>query len=256
MRRLLTNGPGFTLIELLVVIAVIAILAAILFPVFAQVREKARQATCLSNHKQIVLAALIYVDDYDGRFPGGRDAYGLWYPGPEGSWEKMPTRCCGDVARISVAALLRAYLKSTDILHCPDDPNGDRDMWDGGWDPRVTRVSYAWPYGVSQGAGWPNYPSGRGGRVTGVPILLAEVSHPALLPINNDAVASRHSREARGEARWIVAFADGHVKFARWVDPWLPVKQRPWEWSLNNPRQPLDIETPCQPTCAEEAARN
>src|SRR5437867_8140420 len=59
---------GFTLIELLVVIAIIAILAAILFPVFAQARASARQATCLSNLKQIGTAAMLYVQDYDEKF--------------------------------------------------------------------------------------------------------------------------------------------------------------------------------------------
>lgn len=60
---------GFTLIELLVVIAIIAILAAILFPVFAQAREKARQTSCLSNLKQMGLATLMYVQDYDETYP-------------------------------------------------------------------------------------------------------------------------------------------------------------------------------------------
>ena len=60
---------GFTLIELLVVIAIIAILAAILFPVFAQAREKARNAACLSNCKQLGTAVMLYVQDYDEVYP-------------------------------------------------------------------------------------------------------------------------------------------------------------------------------------------
>jgi len=67
---------GFTLIELLVVIAIIAILAAILFPVFAQAREKARQATCLSNVKQIATSYFMYAQDYDQRYTQNRYADG------------------------------------------------------------------------------------------------------------------------------------------------------------------------------------
>lgn len=67
-----TRSSGFTLIELLVVIAIIAILAAILFPVFAQAREKARAITCISNLKQLGLGAMMYVQDYDETFPMGQ----------------------------------------------------------------------------------------------------------------------------------------------------------------------------------------
>src|SRR5687768_13942745 len=68
-----TNGRNaFTLIELLVVIAIIAILAAILFPVFAQAREKARQSACLSNVKQIATSYFMYAQDYDGQYTQNR----------------------------------------------------------------------------------------------------------------------------------------------------------------------------------------
>jgi prepilin-type N-terminal cleavage/methylation domain-containing protein/prepilin-type processing-associated H-X9-DG protein len=69
MHRFRRTRSGFTLIELLVVIAIIAILAAILFPVFAQAREKARSSTCLSNQKQVALAFSMYGQDYDETFP-------------------------------------------------------------------------------------------------------------------------------------------------------------------------------------------
>jgi prepilin-type N-terminal cleavage/methylation domain-containing protein len=86
-RRRIRRASAFTLIELLVVIAIIAILAAILFPVFAQAREKARQTTCISNLKQLGIATGMYAQDYDERFPGNihtNFANGVWW------WQQLP----------------------------------------------------------------------------------------------------------------------------------------------------------------------
>ena len=94
---------GFTLIELLVVIAIIAILAAILFPVFARAREKARQASCSSNLKQIVLAGLMYAQDYDGRFPYNHASVQV-----AGRWLEWWT-------------VLQPYIKNWQAFTCPSN---------------------------------------------------------------------------------------------------------------------------------------
>jgi prepilin-type N-terminal cleavage/methylation domain-containing protein len=106
---------GFTLIELLVVIAIIAILAAILFPVFAQAREKARQITCTSNMKQIGLATLMYCQDADEMFPIGY--LDNTATGTVTSWP-------GEIA---------PYLKSTGVLVCPDDSGAGQADKNKGW---------------------------------------------------------------------------------------------------------------------------
>ena len=99
---------GFTLIELLVVIAIIAILAAILFPVFAKAREKARQASCQSNLKQIALALLQYNNDYDGTNVRRRPSSTA--PTSDFWWN-----------------VIQPYVKNTQLLLCPSY------AWNGGW---------------------------------------------------------------------------------------------------------------------------
>lgn len=103
---------GFTLIELLVVIAIIAILAAILFPVFAKAREKARQTSCLSNLKQMGLAALSYAQDYDEMFMYGS------YPGTC-AWGHVHTPVDGVHAAYGWPTFLGPYTKNTQIFRCP-----------------------------------------------------------------------------------------------------------------------------------------
>jgi len=101
MRRV----TGFTLIELLVVIAIIAILAAILFPVFARAREKARQTSCLSNVKQITLACLMYAQDYDEMLPCGRPQY----------------LACANDSTAFWQHVVMPYMKNMQMLVCPSN---------------------------------------------------------------------------------------------------------------------------------------
>jgi prepilin-type N-terminal cleavage/methylation domain-containing protein/prepilin-type processing-associated H-X9-DG protein len=100
---------GFTLIELLVVIAIIAILAAILFPVFARARENARRASCQSNEKQILIGVMQYTQDYDERYPL------TWVDNVNSIW----------------TLILQPYAKSTQVFTCPSDTNKTATGWPG-----------------------------------------------------------------------------------------------------------------------------
>jgi len=157
---------GFTLIELLVVIAIIAILAAILFPVFAQAREKARQTACLSNQKQIGNAWMMYAQDYD------ETLVQFSYGGNPSS---------GGTLLYGYVVPLMPYLKSQAVWVCPSAVKvasnsrgvGDDDVCD------PTKVSmgtrFGNPYGYASGSYSYNY-NYLGGYT---PITLAEVDEPA-----------------------------------------------------------------------------
>ena len=123
-----SQQKGFTLIELLVVIAIIAILAAILFPVFAQAREKARQATCVSNMKQVTLSTLMYIQDFDELWP---QTVVTDYPGQRivinffvTPVDRIPPASPASLARRATfwSNAIQPYCKNFGVYNCPSCP--------------------------------------------------------------------------------------------------------------------------------------
>ena len=147
---------GFTLIELLVVIAIIAILAAILFPVFAQAREKARQSTCLSNMKQLGTAFQMYVQDYDEIFP----------PAASENFDGWAKRVFPYVGMEGQTNWTKAH-----IFRCPGDDGEQAWMKTNG---HIGRLSYCVNSFVCNGATWDANGTGKFGGAS-----LGEISEPA-----------------------------------------------------------------------------
>jgi prepilin-type N-terminal cleavage/methylation domain-containing protein len=113
---------GFTLIELLVVIAIIAILAAILFPVFAQARAQARKAACLSNNKQVALGLMMYAQDNDGILPPERETIDTADPVDPGfSGAGMGSTTVTDPNGCTWHYAIYPYVKNREVFHCPED---------------------------------------------------------------------------------------------------------------------------------------
>ncbi len=151
---------AFTLIELLVVIAIIAILAAILFPVFAQAREKARMASCLSNCKQIGMGVMQYTQDYDEMYPCNS-----WDTPPIGTTDSETRDPTLEIAFHWVFRI-QPYIKNRQVFVCPSDPAGGKNGWScyttatgsGCVDPWgiPTPISYAPNQEVLGYGGWEN----------------------------------------------------------------------------------------------------
>lgn len=213
---------AFTLIELLVVIAIIAILAAILFPVFARAREQARKSTCTSNIKQITLGMLMYTQDYDERFPAGRgDCRHGDCPSPGSGfqcWEQPDGRGIDDfnMQAMMYALKIQPYIKNKDIFVCPSSPNEGyyKDWMSGGAVPAIMNaagfhgVDYEWKLAYSLAT--------RCGR------KLANFSVPAqqMMIIEawgtgapHDGIASDYTGRKNQSA--VTGMNDGHVKYMR-----------------------------------------
>jgi prepilin-type N-terminal cleavage/methylation domain-containing protein len=202
---------AFTLIELLVVIAIIAILAAILFPVFARAREKARATACLSNVKQIATGIMIYIQDYDETYPAACNISRAFNT----QWPQLRT-------------LVQPYVKNDAIWFCPSEPRPsvwEQDGFSQG-DPsfKGAGTSYAYTSRLTTDCP-PGTPANCRGNLAGVP--QAAIENPAEIWLfwDADSFYSRHTDQSRTgyagspHCRWeggtkgqMAAYADGHAK--------------------------------------------
>ena len=218
------KNKGFTLIELLVVIAIIAILAAILFPVFAQAREKARQITCINNQKQIITAVLMYNQDYNDRwidlYPNYNeyDTRQAGYPNDGPRWGYSRNAASEDY-------LLKPYVKNKEIFSCPDSRKRKNTNNTTAWFPvyavnELDSAAVNFPGHVP-----PDYRRGQWEYVGPFGRLGAQLTHPSTtmslwehnsitLQCNLWSTTLDHW-EAGHTDGFIAMFADGHVK--RWT---------------------------------------
>jgi prepilin-type N-terminal cleavage/methylation domain-containing protein/prepilin-type processing-associated H-X9-DG protein len=170
-QRTQVRKKGFTLIELLVVIAIIAILAAILFPVFARARENARRASCQSNLKQIGLGIMQYTQDYD---------------------EKYPTFNAGSNS-VGWAVQMQPYIKSTQIFQCPSESNPTNDP---GTNPTSTVPGGYTDYAYNLSLGYPAPPTAD--PIPKGPISLATLTQPVLTVMVSDYITYNSASYAVG----------------------------------------------------------
>jgi prepilin-type N-terminal cleavage/methylation domain-containing protein/prepilin-type processing-associated H-X9-DG protein len=259
MRR--TEKRAFTLIELLVVIAIIAILAAILFPVFAQARERARMSACLSNMRQIGSSLMMYAQDYDETLPYIR-FHGVG--------------ACPKGAQCYVwKNAIRPYLKNLDVLGCPSNPYSHTVPGLPGTEPsKLGTNAEGWElepeqrmpisYGMNScAATW--IPADDKSNKPGPPTRLGQLVRPA------DTIMIAENQNLpyadilinwlwqQGRCNGIFAhsskvanfiFYDGHVKSKKWLATVYPFNHNNWELAEPNP-DPNNRKINALPGCVD-----
>ena len=234
------SARAFTLIELLVVIAIIAILAAILFPVFAQAKEAAKKAACLSNTKQIGTALYIYLNDYDDTLPMAN------YPSTasvNGPWTQFQFHNGAGISEASWADLLYPYSKNLQIFACPDDSGQAVDST--GNPIPGEKLSYALNYYFYKLPGGVSRFALSGGNMSEMTapaskIFIAETGVDAngarreIVRPDRDAGMHRHGNKGSN-----YVYADTHAKYHAEPEWWASVSSATW----GNPD--LAQEQPC-----------
>jgi len=253
MKKLSKMSKGFTLIELLVVIAIIAILAAILFPVFAQAREKARQTSCLSNVKQLGLAVMMYTDDYDETYlpavKNGRDA-GTSQGDPAVEYPNGPSNQLGYYVfvdgnafkGVSWADMLFPYVKSLKMFECPSNKSTinaatqNRKVSSYGYNCFISGFGYGVGNRMPLSVGTVQSPANvymLGDCNITQWVAIGRYNYYELITLYSQAYRKNVAPHNDGAN---VAYADGHAKYVKAADPlFSKYKEDGDEWGGNDP---------------------